>query len=104
MPAARVAYANYVALAGDGEAMGDGVIPVACAHLPGALQLTLDGVSHSFNEPGTTLPADCWYGSEAVVGSWMPAVLGDIGGLGIPKVGAWFEKRAARRRGTRARR
>jgi len=39
--AARVAYANYKALAGDGGATGDGVIPVGVAHLAGARQVRL---------------------------------------------------------------
>ena len=68
--AARVAFTNYQALIGDGGATGDGVIPVGCAHLAGAEQLTLDGVVHSINEAGTTLPTERWYGSEGVVDRW----------------------------------
>ena len=77
--AARVAYANYVAVAGDGYAMGDGVIPVGCAHLEGAEQITLDGVLHSINEAGTTLPTDRWYGSEAVIDRWLGPALETMG-------------------------
>ena len=77
--AARVAYANYVAVAGDGYALGDGVIPVGCAHLEGAEQVTLDGVLHSINEAGTTLPTDRWYGSEAVVDRWLGPALEKMG-------------------------
>ena len=73
--AARVAYTNYVALGGDGAATGDGVIPVACAHLEGATQLTLDDVLHSINEAGTALPTERWYGSEAVIDRWLDAAL-----------------------------
>ena len=62
---------NYKALSGDGTAAGDGVIPVAVAHLEGARQLTLENVLHSINEAGTTLPTDRWYGSEAVVDRWL---------------------------------
>ena len=76
--AARVAFTNYQALAGDGEAEGDGVIPVGCAHLPGALQLTLDGVLHSINEAGTTLPTERWYGSESVVDRWLEPTLAEL--------------------------
>ena len=76
--AARVAFTNYQALAGDGEAEGDGVIPVGCAHLPGALQLTLDGVLHSINEAGTTLPTERWYGSEKVVDRWLEPTLAEL--------------------------
>ena len=46
-----MAFTNYQALAGNGEAVGDGVIPVGCAHLSGALQLTLDGVLHRCHRP-----------------------------------------------------
>ena len=76
--AARVAFTNYQALSGDGEAIGDGVIPVGCAHLPGALQLTLDGVLHSINEAGTTLPTERWYGSEKVVDRWLEPALAEV--------------------------
>ena len=76
--AARVAYTNYQALTGDGEAQGDGVIPVGCAHLPGALQVTLDGVLHSINEAGTTLPTERWYGSEKVVDRWLEPTLAEL--------------------------
>ena len=65
-----MAFVNYKALSGDGAA-GDGVIPVAVAHLDGARQLTLENVLHSINEAGTTLPTDRWYGSEAVVDRWL---------------------------------
>eukprot|EP00967_Tisochrysis_lutea_P015302 scaffold17234_cov30-Tisochrysis_lutea.AAC.2 len=37
--AARVAYTNYLALIGDGGAVGDGVIPVDLAHLNDAVQV-----------------------------------------------------------------
>ena len=76
--AARVAYTNYVALGGDGGATGDGVIPVSCAHLDGARQVTLDGVLHSINEAGTALPTDRWYGSEGVIDRWLDAALSEI--------------------------
>ena len=73
-----MAYTNYLALAGDGAATGDGVIPVGCAHLSGALQLTLDGVLHSINEAGTALPTERWYGSEAVVDKWLEPTLAEL--------------------------
>ena len=49
--------------------IGDGIVSVDYAHLPGAVQLTLDGVFHSINAPN-----DYWYGGEAVVDKWIPAV------------------------------
>ena len=77
--AARVAFANYLALTGDGRALGDGVIPVGCAHLPGAKQITLEGVVHSINEAGTTMPTDRWYGSEGVIDRWLEPALEKMG-------------------------
>ena len=56
-------------------ALGDGVIPGGCAHLEGAEQITLEGVLHSINEAGTTLPTERWYGSEAVVDRWLTRTL-----------------------------
>ena len=66
-------YVNYLALCGDGEAAGDGVIPRQCALLEGdgVERITLDGVLHSINEAGTALPTDRWYGSERVVDRWL---------------------------------
>jgi len=78
--AARVAYTNYNALMGDGEALGDGVIPIECAHLAQAEQITLDGVLHSINEAGTTLPTERWYGSEKVIDRWMQPTLDKLSG------------------------
>ena len=70
-----MAFTNYQAVGGDGRAVGDGVIPMSAAHLEGALQVTLDGVLHSINEAGTTLPTERWYGSEAVVDRWLTRTL-----------------------------
>ena len=68
--AGRVAFLNYKSLSGSGSQPGDGVIPLSCAHLPGAEQVTLDGVVHSINEAGTAMPTERWYGSEGVVDRW----------------------------------
>jgi len=35
------------------------------------MQLTLDGVCHSVNEPGTPEPSLRWYGSEEKVDLWL---------------------------------
>ena len=43
--------------------------------LDGATKLKLDGVLHSSNEAGTTMPTDRWYGSERVVDRWLPAAI-----------------------------
>ncbi len=83
--AARVAYRSYSSVCGDGDVTGDGVVPLDWTQLQGARQLRLDGVLHSINEAGTTLPTDRWYGSEAVVDRWLGAALREAGvrtGLG----------------------
>jgi pimeloyl-ACP methyl ester carboxylesterase len=77
---AGVAFTNYKMLSGAGEGVaGDGIIPVRCAHLEGAEQITLEGVTHSINEPGTTLPTDRWYGSEDVVDRWLERAMAGAG-------------------------
>ena len=55
------------------------MIPVGCAHLAGAEQITLEGVLHSINEAGTTLPTERWYGSEGVVDRWLKPTLTKLG-------------------------
>lgn len=74
--AQNVARVNYEALAGKFDGVsGDGVIPIPVAHLEGAEQITLDGVLHSINEAGTTMPTDRWYGSEKIVDLWLSKTL-----------------------------
>ena len=62
---------------------GDGIVPVPCAHLEGAHQLTLDGVYHSpvgahdTPEPSTGKSGTAsggprlWYGSTSVLEQWV---------------------------------
>jgi pimeloyl-ACP methyl ester carboxylesterase len=77
--AQNVAKINYEALLGAFEGVsGDGVIPTTIAHLEGAQQITLDGVLHSINEAGTTMPTDSWYGSEKIVDLWLEKALKKI--------------------------
>ena len=76
---ARVAYTSYKAVCGNGFTTGDGVVPLEWSELPGAKHLSLDGVLHSINEAGTTLPTDRWYGSEGVIDRWLPMVLKEAG-------------------------
>lgn len=71
----RVAYTSYEAVSGNGEMTGDGVVPLEYTQLDGARQVRLEGVLHSINEAGTTIPTDRWYGSEGVVDRWLPLVL-----------------------------
>jgi len=52
------------------------VVPLSAAHLPGATNLTLDGVLHSMSRIGTfedQAPDECvWYGDGRVVDLWLP--------------------------------
>eukprot|EP00980_Cylindrotheca_fusiformis_P008243 scaffold1736_cov127-Cylindrotheca_fusiformis.AAC.57 len=77
--ASRVAFSSYEAVCGKGDVMGDGVVPFDWSQLDGARKIKLDGVLHSINEAGTTIPTDCWYGSERIVDSWLPVVLEEAG-------------------------
>ena len=54
-------------------------VPLEWSMLDGARQIELDGVLHSINEAGTTLPTDRWYGAEDIVDRWLPDVLDEIG-------------------------
>ena len=76
---ARVAFTSYEAVCGQGDVMGDGVVPLSWTQLEGSKQLQLDGVLHSINEAGTTIPTDRWYGSEGVIDRWLPTVLEEAG-------------------------
>lgn len=71
----RVAYTSYEAVCGQGDVTGDGVVPLEWTQLEGAKQIRLEGVLHSINEAGTTMPTDRWYGSEGVIDRWLPAAL-----------------------------
>ena len=52
---------------------GDAVVPLRAALLAGAHHIVLDGVFHSMSQLGTfkTPTERPWYGSEAVVDSWL---------------------------------
>jgi len=73
--ASRVAYTAYESVCGEGTVSGDGVVPLEWSLLEGSRHIPLDGVFHSINEAGTTLPTDRWYGAENVIDQWLPAVL-----------------------------
>ena len=77
--AARVAFASYEAVCGRGAVAGDGVVPLAWTRLAGSRHIELEGVLHSINEAGTTLPTERWYGSEAVVDRWLEPALARLG-------------------------
>ena len=56
------------------EEVGDGVVPLSAAHLPGALQITIANSYHSIQAPG-----NLWYGgADEIVDQWYPAVMQSI--------------------------
>ena len=67
----RQAYSFYEQIGGEGDAWGDGLVPVASALLAGSRQIVLEGVSHftGFGRP--------WYGSPSIVPRWRHASMGD---------------------------
>jgi len=76
----KYATTSYGALLGAGEGvLGDAVVPLHCALLPGARQLVLDGVWHSMSKVGTFDEASnvVWYGSDAVCDHWLRALHAD---------------------------
>jgi pimeloyl-ACP methyl ester carboxylesterase len=73
----KYATTSYGALLGEAEGVvGDAVVPLDCALLPGAKQLVLDGVWHSMSKVGTFDEASnvVWYGSDAVCDWWLQAL------------------------------
>lgn len=64
-PGAWLAYNSYQLTCGEGNCWGDGITPIAAAHLPGATNITLDGVMHSPRS------SELWYGSPKVRDTWM---------------------------------
>jgi len=71
----RVAFTSYKAVSGNGNLIGDGVVPLEWTQLEGSRTIVLPDVLHSINEAGTTFPTDRWYGSEKVIDRWLPVVL-----------------------------
>ena len=60
----RFAFRVYKEICTNGEAWGDGIVPVPSALLPGSQQITLPGVSHY------SLIDEPWYGNEQVLPLW----------------------------------
>lgn len=87
--ASRVAFTSYEAVCGKGDVIGDGVVPFDWSQLEGSQKIRLDGVLHSINEAGTTIPTDRWYGSEGIVDSWLPTVLEEAGLSSTTKAGGF---------------
>ena len=70
---------TYAAVSGNRDVTGDGVVPLEWALLEGSRTIILDGVLHSINEAGTTLPTNKWYGAEEVVDRWLFDALEEAG-------------------------
>lgn len=68
---------GYQQVCGKSDVWGDGIVPVASAHLEGACNIELDGAYHSpvgaahtpSNDPATTNER-LWYGSETILSKW----------------------------------
>jgi triacylglycerol esterase/lipase EstA (alpha/beta hydrolase family) len=63
-PGSWLAYSSYKITGGDGEVWGDGITPIAAAHLDGAKNLIIEGATHS---PKNQRP---WYGSAGLIEEW----------------------------------
>ncbi|AFZ25104.1 PGAP1-like protein [Cylindrospermum stagnale PCC 7417] len=61
-----LAYSSYQLTCGQGNTWGDGITPIAAAHLDGAQNLVLEGAKHSPRSPGI------WYGSPELLKAWVP--------------------------------
>jgi triacylglycerol esterase/lipase EstA (alpha/beta hydrolase family) len=61
-----LAYSSYQLTCGQGNCWGDGITPIAAAHLEGAENLIVEGVKHSPRAAGI------WYGSPQVLPAWAP--------------------------------
>ncbi|NJP08322.1 MAG: lipase [Leptolyngbyaceae cyanobacterium RU_5_1] len=59
-----LAYSSYKLTCGQGDCWGDGITPIAAAHLEGAENLILDGATHS------PKPGHFWYGSPGLLEQW----------------------------------
>ncbi len=71
LPRAQWAGRVYREICGDGEAWGDGLVPVPSALLSGSGQIVLDGVSHY------SIFGARWYGSPEVLPLWWDSAAGD---------------------------
>jgi triacylglycerol esterase/lipase EstA (alpha/beta hydrolase family) len=60
-----LAYSSYELTCGQGDTWGDGITPIAAAHLAGAENVVFEDVWHSPRSRGV------WYGSAAVIPQWI---------------------------------
>jgi pimeloyl-ACP methyl ester carboxylesterase len=63
----RQAYSFYKQIGGEGDAWGDGLVPVASALLADSQQIILEGVGHFAGFGGP------WYGTEETIAAWWHA-------------------------------
>lgn len=63
-PGSWLAFNSYKLTCGDGNCWGDGITPIAAAHLKGAENLILEGATHS------PKPNRLWYGSPGLLEQW----------------------------------
>ncbi len=63
-------YQSYKLTCGEGACWGDGVTPVAAAHLEGAENLVYEDVLHAPRSRLRDRPNAPWYGSPAIVANW----------------------------------
>lgn len=67
-------------MCGSAEVDGDFIVPTSAAHLPGAVNIELEGAFHS--PLGSKLSyLGPWYGSPEFLGDWVDWVDGDWGPL-----------------------
>lgn len=60
-----LAYSSYQLTCGTGDTWGDGITPIVAAHLAGAENITIEGVTHSPRTRGI------WYGSPPALDCWI---------------------------------
>lgn len=60
-----LAYSSYQLTCGQGNTWGDGITPIAAAHLEGAENIVIEGVRHSPRSRGD------WYGSPEALKAWV---------------------------------
>jgi triacylglycerol esterase/lipase EstA (alpha/beta hydrolase family) len=65
-------YSSYRLTGGEGCTWGDGVTPIAAAHMEGAVNLVLDNVQHSPRRSQSDGTPHAWYGSPAPLSQWLP--------------------------------
>jgi pimeloyl-ACP methyl ester carboxylesterase len=64
-PGSWLAFNSYKLTCGQGDCWGDGITPIAAAHLEGAQNLILEGATHS------PKPGRIWYGSAGLLEQWV---------------------------------